>query len=371
MRRQSIVALAAAAVLAAASAAAGQAPDGWTAPRTADGRPDLGGVWASDSATPLQRPEALGDREFLTDEEVAALAAHASEYSAVGGDAVFGETPFRRALAALQAPPENEARPARRRGTGSYNQFWMSGRWFENRTSLIIDPPNGRLPERTPEAEERAAQRRAEREAPPPDGRLPARTPEAQERDRRRREARDAPPPDRRLTLAEEVARIDPAIRCRGGGALLSGRGYNSTYQIFQSADYVGIQIEMHHDTRLIPIGDAAPGAVGPPTAMGSSRGRWEGDTLVVETTNLSRGVGGSTADVAVTERFTRVGPELLQYEYTLDDPSTWTRPWTARVFMRPSPGTGVLYEFACHEGNYAIEHALRNERYLEARSDQ
>ena len=344
MRRQSIVALAAAAVMATASVvAAGQAPDGWTAPRTADGRPDLSGVWASDSATPLERPEALGDRAFLTDEEVAALAAHATEYSAVGGDAVFGETPFRRALAALAEPTEDgqAARPARR-STGSYNQFWMSGRWFENRTSLIVDPPNGRRP---------------------------ARTPEAEERDRQRRTARNAPAGP--LTLAEEVARIDPAIRCRGGGALLSGRGYNSTYQIFQSTDYVGIQIEMHHDTRLIPIGDAAPGHVGPPTAMGNSRGRWEGDTLVVETTNLSRGVGGSTSDVRITERFTRAGPELLQYEYTLDDPSTWTRPWTARLFMRPSPGTGVLYEFACHEGNYAIEHALRNERYLEAQASQ
>ena len=347
MRRQSIVALAAAAIMTAASGiAAGQAPDGWTAPRTADGRPDLGGVWASNSATPLQRPEELGDREFLTDEEVAALAAHATEYSAVGGDAVFGETPFRRALAALQTSPEDEQaapRPARRRSTGSYNQFWMSGRWFENRTSLIVDPP---------------------------DGRRPARTPEAQERARRQQEARNAPA-DGPLTFAQEIARIDPAIRCRGGGALLSGRGYNSTYQIFQSTDYVGIQIEMHHDTRLIPIGDAAPSRVGPPTAMGSSRGRWEGDTLVVETTNLSRGVGGSTADVHVTERFTRVGPELLQYEYTLDDPSTWERPWTARVFMRPSPGPGVLYEFACHEGNYAIEHALRNERHLEAQGNQ
>ena len=344
MRRQSIVAVAAAAVMATASAvAAGQAPDGWTASRTADGRPDLSGVWASDSATPLERPEALGDRAFLTDEEVAAMAAHATEYSAVGGDAVFGETPFRRGLAALAEPAEDgeAARPARR-STGSYNQFWMSGRWFENRTSLIVDPPNGRRP---------------------------ARTPEAEERDRQRRTARNAPAGP--LSLAEEVARIDPAIRCRGGGALLSGRGYNSTYQIFQSTDYVGIQIEMHHDTRLIPIGNAAPGQVGPPTAMGSSRGRWEGDTLVVETTNLSRGVGGSTSDVRVTERFTRAGPGLLQYEYTLDDPSTWTRPWTARVFMRPSPGTGVLYEFACHEGNYAIEHALRNERYLEAQASQ
>ena len=345
MRKHSIVALVmmAAAMATASVAVAGQAPDGWTAPRTADGRPDLSGVWASDSATPLQRPEELGDRTTLTDEEVAAMAAHASQYSTVGGDAVFGETPFRRALAALDEPAEEPPaanRPARRRSTGSYNQFWMSGRWFENRTSLIIDPPNGRIPPRSAAADERAA---------------------------RQREAREALSPDRRLTLAEEIATVDRAIRCRGGGALLTGRGYNSTYQIFQSTNHIGIQIEMHHDTRLIPIGDAAPSQVGPPTAMGSSRGHWEGDTLVVETTNLSRGAGGATSDVLITERFTRVGPELLQYDYTLDDPATWTRPWTARIYMRPAPGTGIIYEFACHEGNYAMEHALRNERYLDA----
>ena len=256
---------------------------------------------------------------------------------------MFGDSVFLRALASLDEPSADPAatRPARR-STGSYNQFWMSGRWFDNRTSLIVDPPNGRMPPRTAEAEERAERQRA---------------------------ARDAPAPTRRLTFGEELARIDPAIRCRGGGVLLSGRGYNSTYQIIQGADYVAIQKEMYHDTRLIPIGDAAPDPVGPPSAMGSSRGRWEGDTLVVETTNLSRGANGSTRDVRVTERFTRVGPELLQYEYTLDDPSTWTMPWTARLFMRPAPGTGVLYEFACHEGNYAIEHALRNARFLDTES--
>ena len=319
---------------------AGQAPDGWTVPRTADGRPDLQGIWANDSATPFQRPEALGNRATLTDEEVAAMQAYAVEYDRVGGDAVFGDTPYLRALASLEEPSEAQApaSPARR-STRSYNQFWMIDRWFDNRTSLIVDPQNGRLPERTPEAQSRVERLRAERGKPGADG---------------------------RLTLAQEVASVDPAIRCRGAGALLSGRGYNSNYQIFQSASHMAIQIEMHHETRIIPIGDAAPNRFGPASNTGSSAGHWEGDTLVVDTTNLKRGVSGSTADARLTERFTRVGPEMLQYEYTVDDSATWAQPWTARMFLRPAPGTGVIYEFACHEGNYAIEHALRNERFLD-----
>ena len=346
MSRQRMAVCVTVAALMAPAIVAAQAPEDWTVPRLADGRPDLQGVWASDSATPLQRPEELGDREFLTDEEVATLAAHASEYSAAGGDAVFGETPFRRALAALAERADGGqagAAAPQRRSTFSYNQFWMSGRWFENRTSLIVDPPNGRMPARTPEAEERAARQRAERSSPLPE----------------------------RPTLADEIVRIDPNIRCLGGGVLLSGRGYNSTYQIFQTPDQLAILKEMYHETRLIPIDGAAPSRLGPPSAVGSSQAHWEGDTLVVETTNLSRGASGSTRDVQVTERFTRVGPELLQYEYTLDDPATWTAPWTARIFMRPSPGTGMIYEFACHEGNYAIEHALRNARFLEAQEGQ
>jgi len=324
---------------------AGQVPDGWTVPRTADGRPDLQGIWANDSATPFQRPEALGDRATLTDEEVAAMQAHAVQYDRVGGDAVFGDTPFVRALASLQEPTEERtgaARPARR-STRSYNQFWMIDRWFDNRTSLIVDPPNGRLPQRTSEGQARTERLRAERDRPGPDG---------------------------RLTLAQEVALVDPAIRCRGAGAVLSGRGYNSNYQIFQSANHVAIQIEMHHETRIIPIGDAAPDQLGPASNTGSSVGHWEGDTLVVATTNLKRGVGGSTTGAKLTERFTRVGPAMLQYEYTIDDPATWTQPWTARMLMQPAPGTGVIYEFACHEGNYAIEHALRNERFLETQGE-
>ena len=101
------------------------------------------------------------------------------------------------------------------------------------------------------------------------------------------------------------------------------------------------------------------------------ARGHWEGSTLVVETTNLSQGLSGSSRDVRLTERFTRVGPERLQYEYTVTDPSTWAQSWTARVFMRPTPGTGAIYEFACHEGNYAAELTLRSTRADEAAKGQ
>jgi len=344
MKRHGNVVMTAIVILGLAPVAlAGQAPDGWTAPRTDAGYPDLQGTWANDSATPFQRPEALGNRATLTEEEVAAMASYAAEYDRVGGDAVFGDTPFLRALASLEEPENEEdgraAQPARR-STRSYNQFWMIDRWFDNRTSLIVDPPNGRLPPRTSEAEARSERQRAERGQPGSDG---------------------------RLTLGQEIALVDPAIRCRGAGAVLSGRGYNSNYQIFQTPNHLAIQIEMHHETRIIPIGEAAPDETGPATNTGSSRGRWEEDTLVVETTNMTRGVRGSTAGTMITERFTRVAPDMLQYEYTIDDPATWAQPWTARMFMRPAPGTGVIYEFACHEGNYAMEHALTNERYLDA----
>jgi hypothetical protein len=313
-------------------AVAGQTRKGWTAPRTPDGRPDLGGIWGSDSATPLERPESLGDRATLTDEEVAALEAHAAAYASVGGDAVFGDSVFLRALASLQASAEDQQEGAKP-PFWSYDNQWMEGRWFDNRTSLIVDPPNGRMPQRTAEATAR----------------------------------RGAAAPAGPETVTDELARLDRGVLCRGGRLPMSGRGYNSNYQIFQAAEYVAIQMEMMHDTRLIPIGEGAPGQVGPRQDLGTSRGHWDGDTLVVETTNLTGGVSGSSRDVRLTERFTRVAPERLQYEFTVDDPSTWTQPWTARIFMRPTPGTGVIYEYACHEGNYAAELTLRSTRAAEA----
>jgi hypothetical protein len=319
-------------------AAAGQTPEGWTMPRTADGYPDLQGIWASDSATPLERPEQLSDRAALTDEEVSTLQARAAELFDGETDAAFGESIFRAALEDRQdfasGDGVTEENPE---GTGNYNQFWLIDRWFDNRTSLIVDPPSGRLPTLTEEAESRRAQNRAART----DVTMPS--------------------------FDAELARLGSGLRCRGGRVPMTGRGYNSNYQIFQTADYLAIQMEMMHDTRLIPIAGQVPHPATPRGDLGQSRGYWDGDTLVVETDGLNRGSSGSTADLRLTERFTRVGPETLEYEYTMSDPSTWTRPWTARLYMRPAPGTGVIYEFACHEGNYAIEHALRGARQQDA----
>ena len=341
MRNRYVVAFAVMVLVAVAPvAAAGQAPNGWTVPRTADGHPDLQGIWASDSATPLQRPEELADKVALSDEEVATLAARAAELFDGETDAAFGESIFRAALADRQDYQSGDGVTKETpKGTGNYNQFWLIDRWFDNRTSLIIDPPNGRIPPRTAEAEQRA------------------------EAARTARQARSAADPQ---TLADELARLGSGLRCGGGRVPLTGRGYNSNYQIIQAANYVAIQMEMMHDTRLIPIGGESSQARGPRSDLGNSHGRWDGDTLVIETTNLSRGASGSSLDLRLIERFTRVGPDTLQYEYTMDDPSTWVQPWTARVYMRPAPGTGVIYEFACHEGNYAIEHTLRGARALE-----
>ena len=320
----------------AAPAAAQSSDDGWTVPRTVDGRADLQGVWASDSATPLQRPEELADTPFLTDEEVATLAERAAELFNGETDAAFGDSVFRAALADRtdyqSGDGVTEENPE---GTGNYNQFWLIDRWFDNRTSLIEDPPNGRLPELTAEGKRRADARAAVERPRYPAG-----------------------PED-----------LGAGLRCSGGRVPMTGRGYNSNYQIVQSADSVAILMEMMHDTRVIPLDGRPHLPAGLRKDLGDSRGHWDGDTLVVETTNFKRDVNfnGASSDLRLVERFTRVADDRLQYEFTMDDPTTWTRPWTARLFMRPAPGTGRIYEFACHEGNYAIENTLRGARLQEA----
>ena len=331
--------VAAAIVLVAPVEAAAQAsvptPDDWTVPRTVDGRPDLQGVWASDSATPLERPEELADKATLTEEEVATLQARAAELFNGETDAAFGDSIFRAVLADRDdyksGDGVTEENPE---GTGNYNQFWLIDRWFDNRTSLIVDPANGRIPPLTPEGE---AQRQARAEA---------------------RRGRNEPPRGH-----EDLG----GMRCLGGRVPMTGRGYNSNYQIVQTPGYVAILMEMQHDTRIIPLDGRPHRSPDVRGNLGDSRGHWEGDTLVVETTNLKQGGrNGSSNSLQLVERFTRVDRDTLQYEYTMNDPTTWTRPWTARVFMRPAPGTGVIYEFACHEGNYAVPNTLLGARAQE-----
>ncbi len=310
--------------------------DVWTVPRTPDGHPDLQGVWASDSATPLERPEELSDSPVLTDEEVATLQQRAAELFNGETDAAFGDSIFRAVLADETGYQSGDGVTAENpEGTGNYNQFWLIDRWFDNRTSLIEDPPDGRIPEMTPQGKQRAEARRAVTRPRFPTG-----------------------PED-----------LGAGLRCTGGRVPMTGRGYNSNYQIVQSADTVAILMEMMHETRIIPIGQDVDVPADVRKNLGVSSGYWDGDTLVVETTNFKRDVNfsGASRELHLTERFTRLASDTLQYEFTMDDAATWTRPWTAKIVMRPAPGTGQIYEFACHEGNYAIANTLRGARLQEA----
>jgi hypothetical protein len=296
------------------------------APRTAWGHPDLQGLWASNSATPFERPKILEGRQVLTDQEVATLRARAAELFDGDTDAAFGDSVFETVLADAKDFSSRDV------GTGNYNHFWLVDRWFDSRTSLITDPADGRLPPLTPEGEKRAAARAEQRRLRPADG-----------------------PEDRSLSE-----------RCVTGGLPMTGRGYNSSFQFVQTPNYVVIHMEMMHDARIIPLDGRPHVRSGSGGYMGDSRGRWEGNTLVVETTNLKGGREIQTAspNVRLTERFTRVDAETLQYEFTVNDPETWTRPWTAMILMKPLQG--LIYEFACHERNLGLEGILKGHRAQE-----
>ena len=247
---------------------------GWSVPRTADGRPDLQGVWANNSATPVERPEGLGDKAVLTDEELATLKARYDETFASGGtDAAFADSVFK---ALLTGQTEFSSQDTE---TGNYNQFWLADREFDNRTSLIIDPPNGRLPALTPEAT-RLTKARADHLAANPASSWT----------------------DRRLSE-----------RCVTFGMPNLFAGYNTYYQIVQTADYFVVLHEMIHDARVIPL-DGRPHLKGIRQWFGDARGHWEGDTLVIETKNfLARAESpaplytrqrGSARELHLVERF-------------------------------------------------------------------
>jgi hypothetical protein len=301
------------------------------AQRTPWGHPTLQGIWASNSATPLERPKSLAGRARLSAEEVVALEKAAAELFEGDTDAAFGDSVFEAALAKQQGFKSSDG------GTGNYNHFWLVERTFDNRTSLIVDPPDGRLPAMTPEARARQQQGTESRRLHPADG-----------------------PEDRSL-----------GERCITGTLPMTGRGYNSNYQILQTPDHVVIHMEMMHDTRIVPL-DGRPHLS--PTLrgfMGDSRGRFEGDTLVIETRNLraSRNARGPAEQMTLVERFTRVDADTLHYQFTVDDPGTYTKPWTAMIPMKPAPGTGRIYEFACHEGNHGMLGILAGHRAQEAAS--
>jgi hypothetical protein len=298
----------------------------WTVPRTPDGRPDLQGVWTNATLTPLERPRALGNRAFLTEQEAAALEAQAATRQAAADESGARQ----QALA--------------RGDIGSYNQFWFdSGSTIlpTRQTSLVVDPPDGRVPVR-PDAEAR--------------------------RDEALRRSTEHP---------EFMSMWDRCVS-RGVPGWIIPAGYNNAYQIVQTPGYVVVHAEMIHDARIIPL-DGRPPL--PPTIRlleGDSRGRWEGDTLVVETTNFGDGnwIATSAASgrikgipqspaLTIVERFTRSGPDRLDYEARIEDPAVFTRPWTL-AFPLTRDDEYRIYEYACHEGNRAVEGVLSGARYQE-----
>lgn len=303
--------------------------EAWTPPRTPDGQSDLQGVWDYRTITPMERPAALGNKQFFTAEEAAR----------------FEEQENRRQNRDLIDPKKGGAQypPG---GVVPYNEFWydrgnkISG---SRRTSLIIDPPDGRLPPRTPDGQKRAEARAAAG------------------RDDQAGRARADSYEDRSLT--------DRCILGFNAGPPMTPGAYNNNMQIVQTPGYVLIVTEMVHDARIVPLSGRSPATI--PQWLGNSRGRWEGDTLVVETKNFLRGTSldGSTSNMRLVERFTRVDPATLLYEFTVEDPSTWTRPWTAQIPMTRSDER--IYEYACHEGNYAIPNILAGARAAEKEAAQ
>ena len=298
----------------------------WTPPRTADGHPDLQGVWANNNATPLERPKELAGKPLLNEAEVAALKAKAAALFSGDGDAAFGDDVFTAIATGAKQFTSSD------RTTGNYNQFWIADRDFDNRTSLITEPADGRLPPLTPEAQTRRAGANLDRSQRGTNG-----------------------PEDR--TLSE---------RCITFGAPRLQPAYNSYVQIFQTRDTVAIAMETIHDARIVPLDGRAHVGSNLRQWLGDSVGHWEGDTLVIDTTNYSpkSDFRGAHENLHVVERLTRVSPTRVDYEIRVDDPSTWTRPWAAMIPLKLAHEE--IYEYACHEGNEGLAGILAGAREQE-----
>ena len=289
--------------------------------KTQWGDPDLQGMWNNETLTPLERPKQFENKEFLTEAEAAA-----HEAEVISGEV----TPAGQVSHTLDKPGTGGA-------VGLYNDFWMEqGKKVvpSRRTSLIVDPPDGKIPL----------------------------TPEAQKRAEVRAEARR----NRGPAASWEDLSIQNRCILWSGGAPHLPSFYNNNYQILQTPDHVAFVAEMIHNTRIIPLDGRPHLTQDVRQYFGDSRGHWEGDTLVVETTNLTDKTlfRGATENMRIIERFTRVDVDNLKYEFTVNDPATFTRPWSAEVPMRKTDA--YLYEYACHEGNYSLQGILSGARAAE-----
>ncbi|HLI86643.1 MAG TPA: hypothetical protein VKV17_22240 [Bryobacteraceae bacterium] len=302
---------------AAAQTAAKSPAKPWSPRRTADGQPDLEGYWTNATLTPLERPAQFAGKAVLTEAEAAAYARQLREANNRDrrGDSAEADV------------------------GGAYNQFWYdrgNGIVGSRRTSLIIEPADGLIPPLTPAAQKRVEEARAYAAAHPADG------------------------PESR-SLAERCILWGTA-----GPPMMPGP-YNNAYQIVQTRDSVTILVEMIHDARMIPL-DGRPHLPGTVRQwMGDPRGHFEGNTLVVDSTgfNGKAPFHGSDANLHLTEKFTRVSADTLLYEFTVDDPTAFTKKWTAQIpFTRTD---GPIYEYACNEGNYAMTDMLAGARKAES----
>jgi hypothetical protein len=278
-------------------------------PRTADGRPNLQGLWDFAQLTPLERPGEFGDKPSITEEEAEAFA---------------------------QKHVETTHKDRRDGGAAAdveraYNDFWWDfGKRIAKQPSLVVDPPDGRIPALTPDAQQRIVARRNRYDNP------------------------------------EERPLAERCILGFNSGPPMVPSAYNNNVQIVQTRDHVVIVNEMIHSARIVPLNGRPHPSKDLRFLTGDSVGRWEGDTLVVDTTNFSTEAGfrGATTNLHLVERFTREDTDTLRYEFTVDDPATWTRPWRASIGMTRS--SELMFEYACHEANYALEGVLKGARYQE-----
>ena len=335
-----------------AQAGAGQETDGWTAPRTPWGDPDLQGQWSNmrEAQTPFERPDGLAARGVTDPRNAEALRE---------AQAIVDDPESRQAF-------EQQIDAAGGRGTGAGPVHWYENLApLKSRLWFVVDPPDGKVPPLTPQAQQRAAGRAAARQGLGDDEPRPGRW----------------------------VEDLSPLVRCitRGLPAVYVPGAYNNNYQIVQSPGYVTILYEWMHETRVIPL-DGRPHL--PPHVrqwIGDPRGRWEGDTLVVETTNFSNKTdylaGFSSREVPhevdadgavrepdyradehlqLVERFTPVGPNTIDWSVTIENPENWTRPWTFSMPLTRDDTQDWIFEYACHEGNYGIAHILSGARARE-----